>query len=271
VQSAGVLMRGFLMRGVLMRRVLMRGFEMRTRFGILIGVALVAMLVVGAVAGAKEPSGPDSLPAFSAAAEPLKLVGDAGGLRLGVSIVSDTAAVAYLCDGEGVGVWFTGTVDLESGEVNLKSDKGGTVTLNLNSDPTVATVVVDGETTTFTLAPVTGNGGVFRSVSKVKGDRFTTGWIIADDSTIVGITADESGKAVATVNTSAGVAASAGTVPPGGDPVTTGAIRCSILAGRISRQARLVGQSDTAAGKDEHAGFANGLIGRAEGLGCAGI
>jgi hypothetical protein len=252
---------------------LMRRFEMRPRLGILIGVVLVAMLVVGAVtvAGAKEPSGPDSLPAFSAAEEPLELVGDAGALRLGVSIVSDTEAVAYLCDGESVGVWFTGTVDLESGEVNLKSDKGGTVTLNLNSDPTVATVVVDGETTNFTLAPVTGNGGVFRSVSKVKGDRWTTGWIIADDSTIVGITADESGRTVTAVNSSAGGGGSAGTVPPGSDPVATGAIRCSILAGRISRQARLTEAATTASGATEHSSFVNGLVARADGLGCAGF
>jgi len=246
---------------------------MRPRFGILIGVVLVATLVVGAVAvaGAKEPSGPDSLPAFSAATEPLELVGDAGGLRLGVSIVSDTEAVAYLCDGKGVGVWFTGTVDLESGAVNLENDKGGTVALNLNSDPTVATVVVDGETTTLTLAPVTGNGGVFRSVSKVKGHRFTTGWIVADDSTIVGITADESGKAVATVNTSAG-GDSAGTLPPGGDPVTTGAIRCGILVGEVRRHARLGNAAAPgSAEQQKQFGFSNGFAARAGGLGCQGF
>jgi len=246
---------------------------MKPRLGTLIGVVLVVTLVVGAVevAGAKEPSGPDSLPAFSAAAEPLELVGDAGGLRLGVSIVSDTEAVAYLCDGEGVGVWFTGTVDLESGAVNLESDKGGTVALNLNSDPTVATVVVDGETTTFPLTPVTGNGGVFRSVSKAKGHRFTTGWIIADDSTIVGITADESGKAVNTLNGAAGND-SAGTLPPGGDPVTTGAIRCGILAAEVRRHARLGNAAAPgSAERQKEFGFANGFSDRAGGLGCQGF
>lgn len=247
---------------------------MRRRFRILFGVVLVATLVVGTavVAGAKEPSGPGALPAFSAVAEPLELVGDTGGLRLGVSIVSDTEAVAYLCDGARVGVWFTGTVDLESGAVNLESAKGGTVTLNLNSEPTVATVVVDGETTTFTLAPVHGNGGLFRSVSKLKGHRWTTGWIVADDHTIVGLTSDESGKAVDTVNSSSGGGGSAQTVPPGSDPVATGAVRCAILAAEVRRHARLGNEAPPgSAERAKQFAFANGFSDRAGGLGCEGF
>jgi hypothetical protein len=252
----------------------MRSFEMRRIFRIAFGVVLVATLVVGTavVAGAKEPSGPDALPSFSAAEEPLELVGDTGGLRLGVSIVSDTEAVAYLCDGERVGVWFTGTVDLETGAVNLESAKGGTVTLNLNAEPTVATVVVDGETTTFTLAPVTGNGGVFRSVSKLKGHRWTTGWIVANDSTIVGLTSDESGKTVDTLNSSAGGGGAAQTVPPGSDPVPTNAIRCAILAGEVRRHARLGNEAPAgSAERDKQFHFVNSFSERAAGLGCEGF
>jgi hypothetical protein len=259
---------------------------MRPRLGILIGVVLVVALVVGtaAVAGAK-PSGLDSLPAFSAAAEPLELVGDAGGLRLGVSIVSDTEAVAYLCDGASVGVWFSGTVDLESGAVNLKSDKGGTVTLSLESDPTVATVVVDGKTTPFTLAPVTGIGGVFRSVTKAKGHRFTTGWIVADDATIVGLTSDESGKTVDTVSSSSGGPPPAGTPTPpsvgtppaaappsGGTPVADKAVRCAILAAEIRRHARLGNEAPPgSAERQKQFGFANSFGDRFDALGCQGL
>jgi hypothetical protein len=244
----------------------------RPRLGILIGVAMVATIVVGTAVGvgAKEPSGLDSLPAFSAAQPSLELVGDAGGLRLGVSIVSDTEAIAYLCDGESVGVWFTGTVDLDSGDVSLESADGGTVTLNLNSDPVVATAVVDGETTAFTLAPVTHYGGVARFVTKAKGHQWTTGWIVADDGTIVGLTSDESGKPVAGVNASTPVPQSLQTDPP----VTTGAVRCAILAARISNQIGKAGKAQAAGDADgvaEHNGFANGLGGRASGADCSGF
>ena len=248
---------------------------MRSKLGIVTGMVVIATFVVGSpvTAGAKTPKGLDALPALSAADAPLDLIGDAGGVRLGVSIVSDTEAIAYLCDGEDLGVWFTGTVDPDTGAVSLQNDRGDTVTLNLNDNPTIAIVTVDGETTAFTLTPATDAGRVLRVVHKGQGHRYTTGWIVGDDSTVVGITADESGKTVASTNT-----ASSPPPPPApgsqADPAATGAVRCAILAGRINRQARLA-EEEAAAGNtavaENHAKVVNGLFGVASGLGCAGF
>jgi hypothetical protein len=251
------------------------GGSMRSRLAIMAGAVLIASLVLGgpATADARSPKGLDALPALDAAEAPLDLIGDAGGARLGVSILSDTQAIAYLCNGANLGVWFKGTVDPDTGAVSLESDGGDTVTLNLNDNPTTASVTVDGETTTFTLTPATKAGRVLRVVNKGRGHRYTTGWIVADDYSVVGITADESGKTVAATNTS-----SSPPPPPvagsEADPAATGALRCAILAGRINRQARLA-EEEAAAGNaataDSHGKIVNGLFGVASGLGCAGF
>lgn len=248
---------------------------MRSKLGILTGAVLITALVVSSpfAAGAKTPKGLDALPPLSAAEEPLNLIGDAGGVRLGVSILSDTEAIAYLCDGADLGVWFKGTVDPDTGAVSLESAGGDTVTLNLNDNPTTASVTVDGETTTFTLTPATHAGRVLRVVNAGQGHRYTTGWIVADDYSVVGITADESGKTVAATNTS-----SSPPPPPvagsEADPAATGALRCAILAGRINRQARLAEEeaaAGNAAAANNHGKIVNGLFGVASGLGCAGF
>ena len=257
---------------------------MRSRHRLLtVAVAAASLLIVGpAVANAGEAKGADALPPLSAADTPLDLVGDADGVRLGVSIVSDTEAIAYLCDGANLGIWFKGTVDLATGAVALKSASGDTITLDLHTDPTTATVTVDGRVTTYDVEPATGPGRVLRVVNKGvkanKGHRYTTGWIIADDYSVVGVTADESGRVVATTNTSAATpppppTGGTGTTGPT-DPVATGAVRCAILAGRIQRQARLTNEANAAgdaSGVAEHGSFTDGLVSRAQGLECAGF
>jgi hypothetical protein len=248
---------------------------MRTLSSIVLSCLLAALLAAPAHGGDRSSRGFESLPALSDARPTLELVGDADNQRLGVTIVSDTEAVAYLCDGEQLGVWFTGAVDPETGVVSLRSTDGATVGLNLNDEPTVASVAVDGKTTSFTLERVTRSGGLYRSVIKAKGHRYTTGWIVADDGTTVGITEDQNGKTVATVNTT-----DAGTPPPptgdegsGGDEVATaGALRCGLLAFRSHRQNGLATQALEAgntSGFNDHGHRAAALGHRAEGLGCA--
>jgi hypothetical protein len=115
---------------------------------------------------------------------------------------------------------------------------------------------------------------VFRFVSTAKGHTWTTGWIVADDGTIVGLTGEDTGKTVATVNT-----AGAPPPPPSGGsgitgPQTDGAIRCAILAGRLRgalKDRAAADASGNVAGFNEANQRIIDLTGKATGSGCAGF
>lgn len=99
--------------------------------------------------------------------------------------------MAYLCDGVAPGRWFTGTVD---GDGFTLTAADGTVLTATSDAAGLSGTVGD---TPFTLAPTTGNAGLYREQIAVDGASFVSGWVVANDGAIHGTSSDEEGRAVA--------------------------------------------------------------------------
>lgn len=222
-----------------------------------------AALVVGGCAAAPAPAPaptPSAAPSAEAllaalpgpGADPLPgYVGAvAGGVALAVVEVPG-GAVAYLCDGAGVGRWFTGTVD--GGRFALTARDGTALT----AEPDGATLRGELAGVPFTLARGL-RGGLLRSSSAVDGAVFVSGWVVGEDGAVHGRTVDEDGGkgvGVATAADDGAGGAQDGTVtaPPPGEPVPAGLLgnaQCGILLTRLVFNQRQ-GRDAQAAGDQE--------------------
>jgi hypothetical protein len=112
------------------------------------------------------------------------------GTAFAVTVIG-SRVVAYQCDGENAGVWFTGTVDPGSDSVALTSASGERATVTLGDEPAVE---VDGDTPfELALEPAEAGAGLYRDVSTIGGDVHVSGWIVANDGEVTGAQTDSGG------------------------------------------------------------------------------
>lgn len=195
------------------------------------GTCLVLLTACGAQAGAA-PGGPDPAAAFTAvptlevATAPSFVGTDTNGTAIGLRITGPDTAVAYLCNGRDIGVWFTGRVG-DDGTITLEAADGATLTATRSADGVTGTHSAG---IGFTLAAATGDTGIYRDVATLDGRTYTTGWVVGNDGSIYGSSGDEDGGVAATV--AEGPAdGPAGTPDADADPVPTGLIkriRCGV-------------------------------------------
>lgn len=96
------------------------------------------------------------------------------------------AAIAYLCDGDKLEEWMTGTAI--GGKLELKSDDGSRLTGTASKDKASGTVTVDdGKARTFDIAVARKPSGLYRFASQVRGAKIIGGWIVLKDGRQVGL------------------------------------------------------------------------------------
>ena len=108
------------------------------------------------------------------------LADDAGTLYIAVR---DVAAIAYFCDGKRIEAWFKGSA--AAGELELTGAKGK-ITGTYDARAARGTLTA-GATRAFTLPPVSGRAGLYKSLAKVNGAQIKGSWIVLADGRQVGV------------------------------------------------------------------------------------
>jgi hypothetical protein len=100
--------------------------------------------------------------------------------------VKGAKAVAYICDGQRLEAWLTGTY--AAGQLNLRSKTGERITATVSKNTVTGTLTLSGETLQFTIAQAGPPAGLYRA----KNSKSTIGWIVLPDGSQVGIDNDGS-------------------------------------------------------------------------------
>ncbi|MFG1604684.1 hypothetical protein [Actinoplanes sp. NPDC049265] len=111
----------------------------------------------------------------------------AGHLKEGSLAVAakNGAAIAYLCDGDKLEAWLTGTA--VDGRLELKGDDGSTLTGTADKKQATGTVTVGGKARDFTIEVAKKPSGLYRFASRVRGAKIVGGWIVLKDGRQVGL------------------------------------------------------------------------------------
>jgi hypothetical protein len=111
----------------------------------------------------------------------------AGHLKQGSLAVAakNGAAIAYLCDGDKLEAWLTGTA--VDGRLDLKGDDGSTLTGTADKKSASGTVTVGGKARDFTIEVAKKPSGLYRFAGRVRGARIVGGWIVLKDGRQVGL------------------------------------------------------------------------------------
>ncbi|MGX6606822.1 serine/threonine-protein kinase [Micromonosporaceae bacterium Da 78-11] len=97
----------------------------------------------------------------------------------------DGAAVAYLCDGDRLEVWFRGVAD--AGQLALTSPSGATLTGAVDGGSATGSVRVRRQTVAFRIPAVHKPSGLYRAGGQVRGAQVKGGWIVLADGTQTGV------------------------------------------------------------------------------------
>ncbi|MEV5961457.1 hypothetical protein AB0L70_06805 [Kribbella sp. NPDC051952] len=100
--------------------------------------------------------------------------------------VKGAKAAAYICDGQSLEAWLTGTYT--AGQLNLRSKTGERITATLSKNAVTGTLTLSGKTLRFTIAQAGPPAGLYRA----KNSKSTIGWIVLPDGSQVGIDNDGS-------------------------------------------------------------------------------
>ena len=163
------------------------------------GICLLAAAV--AVLGVASCGGTDDESAVPAS----HLVGEVSEVDafIGVVVRTDGSVLAYVCDGEKLGMWATGDVDGTHAELAATSGSGGIDVDFADGEPASGTVrLPDGRSVSFQADPATGHAGLFRRQTArddgVSGGSQLTGWVVLPDGRTKGTSSDASSTASAT-------------------------------------------------------------------------
>ena len=146
----------------------------------------------GADGAGKEDKGDDDNAAPAAPANNPKVTW-AGRTKGGQATIAITAkdgkAIAYLCDGERLEVWLSGTAS--DGKLKLsapeRSATDATLVGTFGGGRAKGTISVEGEEFTFNVGVAKKPSGLYRTTANVRGARLDGGWIVLSDGTQVGL------------------------------------------------------------------------------------
>ena len=99
--------------------------------------------------------------------------------------VRDGRAIAYLCDGDDLEVWFQGPA--LAGELALSSKAGATLTGSFRAGAATGSVTFGGRTAAFRLPSVKKPSGLYRAAGLVRNALVKGGWIVLPDGTQTGV------------------------------------------------------------------------------------
>jgi serine/threonine-protein kinase len=99
--------------------------------------------------------------------------------------VRDGRAIAYLCDGDKVEVWFQGPA--LAGELALSSKAGATLTGSFKAGAATGSVTFGGRNAKFRIPSVKKPSGLYRAAGQVRDAQVKGGWIVLADGTQTGV------------------------------------------------------------------------------------
>lgn len=105
-------------------------------------------------------------------------VGEVRGSRAFIALVlsQEGKALAYVCDGESIALWFRGR--LEGGVLELQGSAGQRLQGRLNGEVSGQITLPDGQSLAFSAQGATGGAGLYRYEGSSSGTAYTGGWII---------------------------------------------------------------------------------------------
>jgi hypothetical protein len=99
--------------------------------------------------------------------------------------VRDGRAIAYLCDGDDVEVWFQGPA--LAGELALTSKAGATLTGSFRAGSATGSITFGGRAAKFRIPSVRKPSGLYRAAGQVRDAKVKGGWIVLPDGTQTGV------------------------------------------------------------------------------------
>ena len=116
------------------------------------------------------------------AVDALNTVGRVAGSDAFIAVVSTgSKALAYVCDGAKVSLWFTGAVK-QGGLLEVTQASGAKLTANLAAQSVVGTLELEaGRVLNFRTEPVKDTAGLYRARTTLGGSSYLGGWIVLPD------------------------------------------------------------------------------------------
>ena len=99
--------------------------------------------------------------------------------------VRDGRAIAYLCDGDDVEVWFQGPA--LAGELALTSKAGATLTGSFKAGSASGSITFGGRAAKFRIPSVRKPSGLYRAAGRVRNAAVKGGWIVLADGSQTGV------------------------------------------------------------------------------------
>jgi serine/threonine-protein kinase len=113
---------------------------------------------------------------------------DGGAATVAVSVKGDKA-IAYVCDGNRVEAWMSGTVTGD--RLTLGGDGNASLTAEIQGGRLAGTVSAKRKSWTFDVARVRKPSGLYQAAANVAGARVVGSWIVLPDGTQVGVLATD--------------------------------------------------------------------------------
>ncbi len=109
----------------------------------------------------------------------INTVGRVSGSDAFIAVVSTgSKAMAYVCDGLKIALWFTGAVK-QGGLFESKNTSGVRLIANLSARSVVGTLELEaGRPLGFRAEPIEGTAGLYRSRTMISGSSYVGGWIV---------------------------------------------------------------------------------------------
>jgi hypothetical protein len=97
-------------------------------------------------------------------------------------VARDGHALAYVCDGQTMAEWFSGTLSSD-GTLEVTNKDGAHLHATLTSEHATGTFTpTGGQPLSFTAPPASGDAGLYRGTGTLHGERLVAGWIILSAS-----------------------------------------------------------------------------------------
>jgi len=115
---------------------------------------------------------------------------DGGEASLAVSI-KNGKAIAYICDGNRLEAWLSGTV--QGNQVTLKGEGNATLNAEIQNggNRLVGTVAAKKRSFDFTIRSARKPSGLYQAAANVRGARIVGSWIVLADGTQVGVVSQD--------------------------------------------------------------------------------
>lgn len=161
------------------------------RFRVCLFFTICTLLAVGLLAGCgSNPTSIQSSTSTQTPSSPGHFVGPVQNTTAWIGIVADQQkgkVVAYVCDSQSIGEWFSGTLKAD-GSFDLTSASSAHLQGTLTRSQVQGTFTpVGGSSLSFSAQPAVGKQGIYRVDEIIKGAHYLGGWVVGSNGQIEGV------------------------------------------------------------------------------------